>query len=334
MNIPSQVLELLTIQKANLEINPLSLDIFQDVRINQRELRGIIRRIIVDPEIFFLEFTAGVDKIFYLSPETPARIRRARIRQMYHQGYLREPEAEKLLQASDNTKKLSDLLQKYYLLSWTPEEILIQEKTLPGNRKIQLSDALQNSDTAKLRIAIVLNGKYQSIQISYQASTGSSGPSGIEVSDPLTLLKKVSRSKETFDLLRSHLKPDVLALNQLAHEMKTLEELLQFPGTEILKVDAPPHLLSLETTVQVRLKCLHSSDINKIYLQILSFPLSPELESDLNQVFFHWTHWKQTGRWDPENLEIYLRRWREILLDTICERSEEFYHAYNESLKI
>jgi hypothetical protein len=170
---------------------PSDVDVFEQVTTYgtldeatdffSKRFRDIIRKVLVDSSIHFSDFKAGEDRVFFLPPDTPPKVCRARIRELYWKGYLSKEEAQRLLDVSDDPPEFFDKLREFRVLRWTPDEILLEKKLLrspvirDSNRKIigiedrvlTLSDALKNPTVTKLDVVSWIAGRFQPVEVFY-----------------------------------------------------------------------------------------------------------------------------------------------------------------------
>jgi len=283
--------------------------IFEHVGVSDpaRAFRNLICRLIVDPKIFFSDFRAGVDTAFYIPSETSAKVCRAQIRKLYHDGFLNRENAQELLDVSDDPELFREKLNKHYILQWKPEEILFEEKLLPGGRKITLSEALKIPSIIKLSVISWISGRYRMIDVYYDLPSFDRESLVKEIkkysNQPLKALKRLWVLSQLFDY-QGDVIPKGFDLNQIVEDIEVLEELLKLPAIEIVKVKEGSQILDLKVSVKNKIKQLHPNDINNIYLEILSFE-----EDDLQSVFYSWLDWKESGHWKPESLREHLTKW-------------------------
>ena len=131
------------------------------------------------PEIYFADFKAGYDRRFFiyigevvnadLVIGYNARIVLRDLDNIRDQGLFTPEEYERLASlVVDKPEQLSvnDYymlfveLRKFYILRWTPEEILSGFKMQPGNRKIFLDEAIASQSIVKLDVYAPIEGRY------------------------------------------------------------------------------------------------------------------------------------------------------------------------------
>lgn len=143
------------------------------------KLQEIVRRLLSEhPEIYFSDFKAGYDRRFfiYIGEVVNADLvigynREIILRDLDNirdQGLFSPEEYDQLASLVIDKSQLSvdDYyllfieLRKFYILRWTPEEILSGFKMQPGNRKIFLDEAIASQSIVKLDVYAPIEGRY------------------------------------------------------------------------------------------------------------------------------------------------------------------------------
>lgn len=346
---------------------PSDVDVFEKVTVRlpreaalgfyADQFKNIMEKILVEPEIYYMDFKAGQDVRFDLVPPGTVIERREMTDHLYDQGLLTFEETVYFYQAADDPETFREALRGKRVLRWTPEEVIAGRKELPGGTFILLRDALAHPSVVKLDVVSWVLLRFQSIEVFYNLlyidpiegpvefyPLGSYRESLLEdvqryssrmYYNPLKLAKRLwslSRVAECSSLVAAInplLSSHAAALNQINSDCELLinfvhRSIEQQKGGPLTKVDAK----------------WSSKTVRRLFLEMLGFHkritnhLTGEAYQTVHQIidgFFDlWVEWQVSGRLDREGIVRRLEAIRRILRDEIYKQSHEFLRRLDE----
>lgn len=122
-------------------------------------LQELAFRLSQESGYYFADFKAGIDHIFYIPVDKNIYFK---INKLFNNGFLTNKEYNQMIKVINNNdlEELKELIRNKYTIRWTLNDLLNGYKILPGNRQINLSDALQHKTIVKLDIWAPINGRY------------------------------------------------------------------------------------------------------------------------------------------------------------------------------
>jgi hypothetical protein len=170
---------------------PSDYDVFENVTkghntdevVNffEKSLKHMVQKIMSRQYYWILEVKVGIDNRYnFKITDDDAMIR---INCLKKNGLLLDEDIEIFQQ---NDQELSDeLLRKYAVLRWTPQEILNGVKLLPGNKSISLNDAIRAKSQINIEIIALINNKFTDLSnffvLSYTDKLGN--PHAVNISE-------------------------------------------------------------------------------------------------------------------------------------------------------
>lgn len=340
---------------------PSDIDIFERVTVRlpreaaldfyADQFKNIMQKLMIDPELYYMDFKAGQDVRFDLDPPATVLERRALVDNLYDQGLLTFEETTSFYQAADDLDDFRETLRQKRILRWTPEEVIQGHKELPAKTFILFRDALAHPSVIKLDVVSWILVRFQSIEVFYNLRyvdpttgpvelypLGSYTESLLEdvrkyssrmYYNPLKLAKRLwslSRIVDCSSLIRALnplLKSHAAALNQIDSDCELLIDFIHH------LVDQPKNgPLTKEDTKW------SSKTIRRLFLELLGFHkrITNHLTGEayqfvhqiIDQFFNFWIEWQVSGHLDHAAIIKRLEAIRRILKEEIYEQSHDF----------
>lgn len=151
---------------------PSDIDVFEYVQYGDSEdkvveffcksIQQIVRNIYNKGNYWILEVKVGIDDRYNFKITDPdAEII---IGELYQSRLLSDKDLEIL---SSSEEVANELLRKYAVLRWSPQEILAGIKSLPGNKQILLQDAIKAKSQINIEVIGLINGKFTDLSNFY-----------------------------------------------------------------------------------------------------------------------------------------------------------------------
>lgn len=330
---------------------PSDVDVFESTMMRvdretalefyQNAFQNIIQKILVDVDLFYLDFKAGEDVRFNQEDQTQTEM----IERLLRENLISRQEADQLIKMY--LDEFEEALRQKRVLRWSPEEILEGKKSLPCYKTITLKEALSQPAVVKLDTAAWILGRYQSIEVFYslQYDPGT-GPiafyplgsyvhnlmedvnkySSIKYYSPLKLAKRlwslarVINCQELMDELGPLFSSDSAALNQIQSDAELLIDLLSLKDEK----SSLSHYDSELREKNIREVFMELLGFEKRIINHLSLFQYKRAKPLLSQFFQYWVHWINTRELSREPIILLLEKIRELLMEEILGKSEVF----------
>lgn len=339
---------------------PSDVDVFERVTVRlprekalifyEDQFRNIMEKILVEPELYYMDFKAGQDLRYALEPAKTVTERRIQVDDLYNQDLLTHEESIEFYRYADDEEEFREALRQKQILRWTPEEVIEGRKELPGKRQILFREALSHPSIIKLDVVSWIMVRFQSIEVFYNLRHLSrTGPvelyplgsyTGSLLADikrysnrlyynPLKLAKRLwalSRVVDCTDLLTAInplLNSDAAALNQINADIELLIDFIHH------SVDQPKWGPLSRGDAKWSPKT-----IRHLFLELLGFHkritnhLAGEKYQTVHQIidqFFNlWIEWQVEGNLNRDAIIRRLQMIHEILKEEIYQQSHEY----------
>lgn len=327
------------------------------------QFQNIMQKVVVDPQIFYLDFKAGEDYRFdvFVPDDNTAESISARkniVEDFSRKGLLSPNDEIELTDVIDNYEKFREKLRQHRVLRWSPEEVIRGYKNLPADRYITLARALSQPSLTKLDTVTWIQTRFQSVEVFYNLRyldpetdtvvelypLGSYKQSLLESIEkysspsyynPLKVAKRLwtlARITNCIDLLRA-LNPligsSAAALNQIDADAEILIEFISksytLPKTGYL--NAYDYYWSFHTVRNMFMELL---GFQKRLLNHLDDESFRKVTGVIDEFFDIWLEWQKSGTLNRGAILLRLQQIRKILKDKILELSQEFIEALDE----
>ena len=346
---------------------PSDVDVFERVTVRlpreqalifyEDQFRNIMEKLLVEPELYYMDFKAGQDLRFDVHPEGTILERRATVDRLYDQGLLTSEEQTEFYRAAEDVDQFREALRQKRILRWSPEEVIEGRKRLPGAIEVLFRDALAQPSVVKLDVVSWIMVRFQSIEVFYNlryldpvqgpvefyplgSYTGSlledvKRYSSRPYYNPLKLAKRLWSLSRVIDctalvqalnpLLSSH----AAALNQVNSDAELLIDFLhhsidQHKAGPLTKNDAK------WTDKTIRHLFLELLGFHKRITNHLTGSAYEIAHQIIDQFFNLWLEWQVEGRLNREAIIRRLEAIRRILKDEIYDQSHEFLQQIDE----
>lgn len=340
---------------------PSDVDVFErvTVRLEREEaldfyadqLRNIMEKLLVDPDLYYMDFKAGQDLRFDIEPADSVLGRRAQIDDLYDRDLLTFEEMSEFYRAGDDLEEFQEALRQKRVLRWTPEDIIQGRKQLPGGITLLFKEALAQPSVVKLDVVTWIQLRFQSIEVFYNLRyldpqrgpvefypLGSYTASLLEDVqryssrlhyNPLRLAKRLWALSRVIDctsllealnpLLNSH----AAALNQVKSDIELLLDFVhhtidQPKGGPLTQKDAK------WTSETIRHLFLELLGFHKRITNHLTGEAYQTVHQIIDQFFNLWVEWQVNGRLNRTALISRLEAIDRILTEEIYRQSHDF----------
>ena len=124
------------------------------VRFFEMSIKKMVNHISRQLYYWILEVKVGIDQRYnFKVSEIGAE---DRIEQLHKDGLLTDEDIEEMY----TEEHANEILRKYSVLRWLPEEIIVGYKSLPGQKIISLNEAIRDKSQINIEIIGLINGKF------------------------------------------------------------------------------------------------------------------------------------------------------------------------------
>ena len=342
---------------------PSDVDVFERVTVGlprsralkfyEDQFRNIMEKLLVDPQIYYMDFKAGEDLRFDSEIDSTSTIteRQEIVNTLYEKGLVTPEEIDELYRAADDLEDFREAIRQRRVLRWTPEEVISGRKELVGNTHMLFRDALGQATVVKLDVVSWIEVRFQSIEVFYNLryldpQTGATEfyPLGSYTRSllddieryssrrfysPLKLTKRLWSLSRVIDctpllealtpLLSSH----AAALNQIQSDA---ELLIEFVSRSVAQPKAGPLTEgdSRWTSGTVRNLFMELLGLHKRLTNHLRGEPYEIIHQIVDEFFTLWIEWQISGRLQRGEIAKRLELIREILHEEVLRQSQEF----------
>lgn len=315
----------------------------------------VLERVLVDPSIYFMGMTAGidprVDEKLTIMPTSPEE-REELVEQL--KPILSDKESEELFTEVNHPVEFSGLMRERRRLSWTPEEAIKQEKSI-GDQTLTLAQALEQGGFISLSV-MTWNEKERRFSpmtiiydFMYQEMIGQG-----------SLLSLGEVKKEFITKIEHQRLNDKVNSFRMASAMRVLAQVIECPSMEnvservlhstMAELDRVSEdantlrrfiLLSFELPKHGFTNAYNyywtEETLNRVFTEMVGFKdrlakTIPGVEfaiEEMDGVFTDWLSWKQTSKVNLENLLSRLSAIHNHATALAIKKGKHFNRALN-----